>query len=75
MKEKKHINRMYENAVCNPDVDAMNYDELEADVRRQAEMLCLDADVCVKLMKKRFPEVTTTDFKKASNLTQIDSPI
>jgi len=75
MKEKKYINRMYENAVCNPSVDAMEHKEIEADVRRQAEMLCLDPDVCVRLMNKRFPEVTTGDFKKSSDLTQMDSPI
>lgn len=62
---------MYENAMCNPDVDAMERDELEADIRRQAEMLCLDPDVCVELMDKYFPENMAGDFKKAKELTEM----
>jgi len=41
MKEEKYVNRIYENAMCNPDVDCLEPEEIETEMRRLSEMLCL----------------------------------
>lgn len=70
MKEEKFVNKIYENAISDPSVDPLDQDELEASMRGQAVQLCLDPDRVVALAAKRFPQVTTNDFKKASELPE-----
>lgn len=74
-KEKQYIERMYNNAICDPDVDAMDRAEVTQNIRDQAESLCLDPDTCVELLNDRFPQVMTGDFKRASDMIDTDSPI
>lgn len=69
MKEEKYVNRIYDNAMCNPNVDCLEPEEIEAEMRELAEMLLLDPDVVIEIAEGRFPEVTSNDFTKASNLT------
>ena len=69
MKEEQYVNRIYENAMCNPNVNTLEPEEIEAEMRELSEMLLLDPDVVINIAEGRFPEVTSSDFTKASNLT------
>jgi len=67
-KEKQYIERMYNNAMLDPDVNVLDRDELEEAIVLQAEELHLDEKTCVELLNERFPQVMTADVQRASTL-------
>lgn len=71
-KLEQRAERLYMQAITDPDVNAARLEEVLEYVHEWSDRLFIDGDRAVAYVEAHHPEPTTQDFKRASELVEGD---
>lgn len=63
-----YAERLYTQALTDPSVNSLMWDEMEAYLRAEANALHLDEDAVIAYVEEQYPEPDTVGFRTASKL-------